>query len=72
MIIAKFLALTLSIAILFFGLHLAMVFSFFFKSRKELFQQDVLKKGFRYNFPPVFVYVLLATPFAAVALLFFE
>lgn len=71
MIILKFLALTLSIAILFFGLHLAMVFSFFFKSRKELFQQDILKKGLRYDFPPVFVYFLLAVPFAAVVILFF-
>jgi len=68
---AKFFALTLSIAILFFGIHLAMVFLFFFRSRKELFRQDFLKKGLRYDFPPVFVYVLLAIPFAAVVILFF-
>lgn len=69
MIIAKFLALTLSIAILLFGIHMAMVFSFFFKSRD--LRQDLAKKGFRYDFFPLYVYFLLATPFSWVVILYF-
>lgn len=70
-ILAKFVSVTLSLAILFFGLHAALSLSFLFKRFKELQQQGVSTKNLRTSLFPAYTYVLLAMPFAGVVILYF-